>query len=198
MLRVGLTGGIGSGKSTVSAKFHTLFKTPVIDADEINQRLLIKNSSAYTEIVTAFGASILTSTGDIDRKILRQKIFSSKQSRTQLEAILHPRIKAEIARQINTLECAYVLVVVPLLVELNLQDQFDRICVIDVGYDMQLARVSKRDNCSQADVAKIVASQIEAESRIRYADDIINNNADMAALNEQIHRLHKKYVALSK
>ncbi len=197
MLRIGLTGGIGSGKTTVSKRFQTLFKVPVIDADEINRDLLTSHGSAYAEIVEAFGNSILTSTGDIDRRVLRQQIFSDQQSRLKLEAILHPKIGTEISRQINVLTSPYVLIVVPLLIELNMQSQFDRILVITAETEKQISRVSKRDNCMQQDVKKILASQIDPEQRIQYADDIIENNGDITGLDQQIENLHEKYMALS-
>ena len=197
MLRIGLTGGIGSGKTTVSNKFQNMFNIPVIDADEINRDLLTCKSSAYAEIVAAFGHSILTNNGAIDRRMLRQQIFSDPESRRKLEMILHPRIRAEISYQISTLTCPYVLVVVPLLVELNMQDQFDRILVISADAKHQVTRVSKRDACTQEDATKIIASQIEPEQRIQYADDIIDNNGDLTRLDQQIQHLHEKYMVLS-
>ena len=197
MLRIGLTGGIGSGKTTVSKKFQTLFNMPVIDADEINRDLLTRERSAYTEIVAAFGHAILTHNGDIDRRLLRQQIFSDSQSRHTLEAILHPRIRAEISRQMSTLTSPYVLVVVPLLVELNMQDQFDRILVISTDVRHQVTRVSERDACSQQDVSKVIASQIKPAQRIQHADDVIENNGDLTRLDQQIQDLHEKYMVLS-
>ena len=197
MLRIGLTGGVGSGKTTVSDKFHTLFNTPVIDADIINRQLLQKDSLAYSQIIDTFGTTVISSSGDIDRKYLRERIFSEPSARTQLEAILHPKIRSEISKQISELNSPYALVVIPLLFELKMQDQFDRILVVDADFGTQIERVRLRDQCTAQDVTRIIDSQIDSQSRNQLADDIIVNNADLNRLDQQIKALHKKYIALN-
>ena len=198
MLCVGLTGGIGSGKSTVSNKFNSLFGVPVIDADVINSRLLKPGSAAYKEIRQAFDDKIITSSGEINRKLLRERVFSSKNLRKQLENILHPRIQMEISSAVSSLDSDYCLIVIPLLIESQLQSLVDRILVIDTSYDRQIERVSKRDNCSEDHVRKIISAQATSEQRLKYADDIITNDRDPADLDSQIEKLHNKYLLLSK
>ena len=198
MFRVGLTGGIGSGKSTVSNKFNTLFGVPVIDADVINSRLLEPDTITYNEIKQTFGEEILTRTGEIDRKRLREEIFSSKDLRKTLENILHPRIRVEISNAISSLNSDYCLIVIPLLIESQLQSLIDRILVVDTRHNIQIERVSKRDSCNEDHVRKIISAQATPEQRLEYADDIITNNGDPGDLDSQIEELHNKYLMLSK
>jgi dephospho-CoA kinase len=198
MLRVGLTGGIGSGKSTVSNKFNSLFGVPVIDADVINRSLLKPGSIAHTEIKQAFGDEIITGSGEINRKLLREKIFSSEELRKKLENILHPKIRREISSAVSSLETDYCLIVIPLLIESQLQSLVDRILVVDSSQDRQIERVSKRDNCSKHHIRKIISAQTTAEQRLKHADDIIINDGDPGDLDSQIEKLHNKYLLLSK
>ena len=198
MLRVGLTGGIGSGKSTVSNKFNSLFGVPVIDADVINRSLLKPGSIAHTEIKQTFGEEIITGSGEINRKLLREKIFSSEELRKKLENILHPKIRREISSAVSSLETDYCLIVIPLLIESQLQSLVDRILVVDSSQDRQIERVSKRDNCSKDHIRKIISAQTTSEQRLKYADDIITNNGDPGDLDSQIEKLYNKYLLLSK
>ncbi|MEM8845019.1 MAG: dephospho-CoA kinase [Pseudomonadota bacterium] len=197
MLRIGLTGGIGSGKSTVSNKFKSYYNVPVIDADEINHSLLISGSPAFNEIIDLFGSDALLASGEIDRKYLRDKIFSDTDLKKKLENILHPKIRAEISHLASSLTTDYCLIVIPLLIESQLQSIVDRILVIDASSDTQIQRVTHRDHCNEAHVKIIISSQADAEERLKFADDIVNNNGNFTELDEQIEKLHKKYLTLS-
>ena len=197
MLRVGLTGGIGSGKSTVSDKFNSLFNIPVIDADEINHALLLPDSPAYQEIIDAFGNDVILSSGEINRKYLREKIFSNSNAKKKLETILHPKIRAEISNLLSCLNSEYCLIVIPLLIESQLQSMVDRILVVDTDSEHQILRVSQRDQYDHDHVKKIIQTQANPEERLMHADDIISNKGDIADLDKQIEKLHKKYLSLS-
>lgn len=198
MLLIGLTGGIGSGKTTISQEFQSRYDCPVIDADDINRQLLDSDVQVRQQIVDYFGEQALSSAGQIDRQYLRQSIFSDDQARTQLEAILHPRVMQTIEQQTQALQAPYALVVIPLLFELNLQKQFDRILVVDCDESCQIYRVSRRDGCDNDAVTRIIQQQSRPETRLSEADDIINNSGDIDELDEQICLLHKKYMELSR
>ena len=197
MLRIGLTGGIGAGKTAVSEKFKLLHNIPIIDADEITRSLMQAGNPAYEEIVMTFGETALTNNKEIDRKFLRDAIFSDEDKRTQLEEIIHPKVRHSITEKIQTLSAAYCLIVIPLLIESNMQSIVDRILVVDAIKQHQLDRVALRDNCDTSHVEKIIGAQMDAAARLQHADDIITNNEDLDDLDQQIHQLHEKYLALS-
>ena len=196
MLLIGLTGGIGSGKTTVCQKFQSLFDCPIIDADEINRQLLDNDEQIRQQIVDQFGLQVLSDNGRINRDFLRQSIFSDEQIRSKLESILHPRILQTIHQQTSLIQAPYVLIAIPLLFELNLQDQFDRILVVDSDETSQIRRVSARDDCDPEVVQQIMQNQIDRQIRLSKADDIISNDGSMKALDDQIRHLHKKYMEL--
>lgn len=198
MLRIGLTGGIGAGKSAVSDKFNLLHNIPIIDADEITRNLMQVGNPAYEEIVKKFGENALTNNKEIDRKFLRDTIFSDQDKRRQLEDIIHPKVRSSITDKIQTLSTAYCLIVIPLLIESNMQTIVDRILVVDAIKQHQLERVALRDKCEISHVEKIIDAQIDANVRLQHADDIITNNGDLNDLDRQIHQLHEKYLALSR
>ena len=197
MLRIGLTGGIGSGKSTVSEKFNSLYNIPIIDADEINHALLLPDSPAYQEIIDTFGNNVILESGEINRNYLRENIFSDSKAKNKLENILHPKIRKEISRRLSNLECDYCLIVIPLLIESRLQSLVDRILVIDASNENQIQRASKRDQYDQSHVKQIIQAQANPEERLKHADDILSNNGDIIELDKQIEALHKKYLSLS-
>ncbi len=169
MLRVGLTGGIGSGKSTV-AKLFVARGVPVIDADEIARKVVTPGLPAYEDVVRAFGEQILDDNRRINREVLRSRIFDNPQERRQLEMILHPRIRAEIQTQADRLRAPYCLVVIPLLVETGQQDLIDRVLLVDAEEDAD---------------------------RLQRAQEVIENNADLAHLTAEVERLHRYYLTLS-
>lgn len=195
MLRIGLTGGIGTGKTTVSDKFNTLYNIPVIDADQISRSLLAPNGNAYQEAIALFGKDIVLKTGEINRKLLRSTIFSNHQARTNLENILHPKIRSEISKQINALDNHYCLIVIPLLIESNLQSMVDKILVVDASEKNQISRVVARDQSDPEQIKSILRAQASSQERLNQADDVITNNGSFADLEEQIKDLHQKYLA---
>ncbi len=196
MLRVGLTGGIGSGKSAVAALFAA-YGIPVIDADDIAKKIVAPGLPAYEAIIAAFGRQILDPDGEINRQRLRSRIFNNEQERRRLETILHPRIRAEIKTQVDRLAAPYCLIVIPLLVETGQQDLVDRILLVDAEEDKQIERVMRRDSLAESEVRKILASQAARASRLARAHDVIENNAGRAHLSAEVERLHRHYLALS-
>ena len=198
MLRIGLTGGIGVGKTAVSEKFHLLYNTPVIDADEITRHLMQTGKEAYNEIVSTFGIEALSENKEINRKFLRDVIFSDPSKRDILEKIIHPKVRHAIIESMQTLSGPYCLIVIPLLIESDMQSIVDRILVVDAHQRNQIDRVATRDKCEPGHVQKIIDAQISSEERLGYADDIIINNGDFDDLDRQIHQLHRKYLALTR
>jgi dephospho-CoA kinase len=197
MLRIGLTGGIGSGKTTV-ADMLANHGVPVIDADEIARALVAPHQPAYDEIIEAFGRDIVDGDGNIDRDKLRRLVFDDTQRRRELEAILHPRVRTEIHHQSVELDAPYCIIVIPLLIEADQLDLVERVLVVDLDEEKQLQRVGARIGLSEAEVRKIIAAQIERSERLRHADDVIENNADMASLKAQVEKLHRRYLALAR
>ena len=197
MLRIGLTGGIGSGKTTVSDKFHQLYNIPIIDADKISHTIMQPDGSAYKEVIDSFGQEALLPSKEINRKFLREKIFLDVNLKKNLESIIHPKVRIEINNQVKNLDSKYCLIVIPLLIESGLQSLVDRILIVDTSEENQINRVSQRDDCSNKEVENIINNQVDAESRRKHADDIILNNSSLEDLDQQIHQLHKKYLALS-
>ncbi len=196
MLRVGLTGGIGSGRSTVAARFARPGR-PVIDTDEIAHALLAPEQAAHAEIVAALGREILGTNGNIDRAQLRHRVFAVPTERKRLEAILHPRIRAETARRIEGLHAPYCLVVVPLLIEAGFTDLVDRILVVDADEAMRIQRTKARSGLDEAEIRKIMASQASRQERLQKANDVITNNSDFAHLEREVARLHGVYSTLA-
>ena len=197
MLRIGLTGGIGSGKTTVADMFAN-HGVPTIDADEIARALVAPYQPAYDEIIDAFGRDIVDGDGNIDRDKLRRLVFDDTQRRRALEAILWPRVRTEIHHQSVELDAPYCIIVIPLLIEADQLDLVERVLVVDLDEEKQVQRVGARIGLSEAEVRKIIAAQIERSERLRHADDVIENNADMASLEAQVEKLHRRYLALAR
>lgn len=196
MLRVGLTGGIGSGKSTAAAIFAG-HGVPIIDADEIARRLAAPSEPAFREIVQAFGEDVVMADGKLDRERLRRIVFEDAARRHRLEAILHPRVHDEIERQTRCLNAPYCIIVIPLLIEANQHDLVDRIVVIDVDEDLQRQRVAARGHLPEEQIRQIIAAQLSRSERLRHADDVILNNAALADLRASVDRLHERYLAIA-
>jgi dephospho-CoA kinase len=195
-LRVGLTGGIGSGKSTVSDLFAEM-GVPVIDADCIAHEVVQKGKPAYAAIIGLFGNGIVDENGDLNRNYLRQLIFEDKEKRRQLESIIHPLVRNEIDLRSGKAGYPYCIISIPLLFESGRQNSVDRILVIDAPESLQLERASARDGARREDIMKIIDAQTDRRQRVEQADDIITNDRDLAKLRKQVTTLHNKYLAMT-
>lgn len=194
---VGLTGGIGSGKSTVADLFAAR-GAAVIDTDAIAHRLSAPDGLAIPALREAFGADFITPRGALDRDRMRSLVFSDAGARGRLEAILHPLIRSEAEREAAAARGSYIIFVVPLLTESSSWKQRSaRILVVDCKEETQIARVMRRNQLSSEQVKAIMATQITRERRLALADDIIDNDGDSAALQSQVDRLHALYLALA-
>lgn len=197
MFVVGVTGGIGSGKTAATARFAALGIT-IVDADIASRIVVEPGSSALQKIAEHFGPAILLADGSLNRAALRQIIFADPSEKAWLEQLLHPLIAAEIRRQLETADSPYVIFVSPLLTESNQHKLCDRILVIDVPEDLQLQRTMQRDNNDAAQVQRIIASQASRQHRLQYADDIIENTGSLEYLSEQVAALHARYLELAR
>lgn len=193
---VGLTGGIASGKTTVANLFHQYFQIDIIDADVIARLVVEPNSQGLNAIVHHFGHSILTSDNQLNRVELRARIFKDEAEKEWLNHLLHPMIRQEMQYAITQVKSPYALLVVPLLIENQLQDMVDRILVVDVDENVQIERTQTRDNVSREQALAIMAAQATRAQRLAYADDIIHNNSNNEQLSAQITLLHEKYLAM--
>jgi dephospho-CoA kinase len=196
MLKIGLTGGIGSGKSTVCRLFSEL-GAPIIDADIIARQLVEPNSQALKKLIGQFGKKILHPDGSLNRAYLRDLVFSDKTQKTQLDQIMHPLIYDEIEKQVEELDSRYCIIAIPLLLETQQMQRVDRIAVVDCNADTQLLRVVSRDHLKTEQVLSIIASQIPRQQRLSFADDVIDNSGSSAQLAEQVKRLHNSYNLLA-
>jgi len=193
---VGLTGGIGSGKSTVASLFANHGIT-VISADVISRELVAKDSSALQHIQEKFGDRVLTNQGELDRKILREVIFSDHQAKDWLNNLLHPLIRKQLTAQAEAASQRYCILEIPLLVENQLQYLVHRVTVVDCAQSQQISRAEKRDNVSGEQIKSIMASQCTQQERLDAAQDVVDNGADIAHLQQQVDRLHHYYLDLS-
>ena len=193
---VGLTGGIGSGKSAAGNEFFKLGIT-VIDADSVAKDAASKNSKAYINIVDHFGSNILNNLKEIDRKKLRGIIFSDPSQKDILESFLHPVIRENITNQILSSKSQYTIIMVPLIFETNSMNQYQRILVVDCDEEIQISRAAKRDNSSKEDIKKILNSQATREERLSIANEVILNNSSIKSLQMEVLRVHQIYMDLS-
>ncbi|MFC0323488.1 dephospho-CoA kinase [Gallibacterium melopsittaci] len=197
---VGLTGGIGCGKSSIAALFAEL-NVPIVDADIVARQIVAKGSPLLEKIVNHFGSNILLPSGELDRAALRQKVFQDPEQKTWLNNLLHPAIRTEMLAQLHNITAPYVLWVVPLLFENQLERFCDRILVIDVSEETQIKRATQRDKNSESLIRKIMQSQISRQQRLAKADDIINNEQPFAenldCLKTEVMKLHQYYLQLS-
>ena len=192
-LRIGLTGGIASGKTTVADMFAGL-GVPVIDTDVIAREVVDPGQPALDEIRDAFGDDVIAADGTLDRAAMRAIVFGDDAARRRLEAILHPRIGEATRRQADAAGGAYQIIVVPLLVESSLREFVDRVLVVDCDEDTQVARLLARDAESEAQARRILAAQSSRAERMAIADDVITNDGDLEGTREQVDALHRRYL----
>ena len=191
-MRIGLTGGIASGKSVVADMFAEL-GVPVIDTDVIAREVVAPGQPALDEIRTRFGDQMITADGNLDRGAMREAIFANDDTRRDLEAILHPRIGAETQRQADEAGGDYQLIVVPLLVGSPLTEFVDRVLVVDCEEETQIRRLLARDTETEEQARRILAAQASREERLAIGDDIINNDHSLAHVRDQVADLDRKY-----
>lgn len=197
MLIVGLTGGIGSGKSVVSNKFKSL-GINIIDADVAARTVVEPGRSALLEIKDHFGPNILTKEGVLDRAQLREIIASDPKERAWLESVLHPKIGEQITKELAKATSNYIIYVAPLLLETSAHKICSRILVVDVPKEVQINRTVSRDKVSVDQIEKIISSQMNRDERLKKADDILLNTGTVQELEEKVIELHKKYSEMSK
>lgn len=196
MFRVGLTGGIGCGKSTVSDIFASL-GVPVIDSDVIAREVVEPGEDGLKQIVEHFGDKVLNPDETLNRKALRNTVFADPDARTALENILHPLIRKRSNDQLDKLNSPYAILSIPLLIENNLTDTVDRVLVVDCSEQSQIKRICARDDITQEQAEAILAAQCSRTERLQVADNIIDNDQPLAELRDKVESLHRSYLSLS-
>jgi dephospho-CoA kinase len=198
MLIIGLTGGIGSGKSTV-ADFFAELGIDIIDTDILAREVVKPGTSALKKIAEHFGNEILSPQNELDRKKLRDIVFKEPQQRRWLENLLHPLIRKAMLTKIKDARSSYCVVIIPLLIETQskVYDVLDRILVIDAPEEERLLRTQRRDNLPREKIAAILNAQVTREKRLAAADDIIYNDRDLTYLKQQVLQLHQRYLTLA-
>lgn len=195
-LRIGLTGGIASGKSTVADLFAE-HHAPIIDTDVIARQIVRPGEPALDEIRAAFGDDVLDAQGRLDRSLMREIVFSDTARREKLESILHPGIRDEAIRQSDSADGPYQIIVVPLLVGSPMQQFMDRILVVDCHEDTQIRRLLARDAENEDQARRMLSAQACRQDRLAIADDVIANDSDLRNTRSQVHDLHNKYLMLA-
>ncbi|WP_444930051.1 dephospho-CoA kinase [Microbulbifer sp. SSSA002] len=196
MLTIGLTGGIGSGKSAAAGYFRDL-GIHVVDADWAARVVVQPGKPALEQIAQHFGSEILLENGELDRSKLRTQIFDDPGERQWLESLLHPLIRQEIISSLNESQGLYAILESPLLIESGQYKLVERICVVDLAEAVQLERACARDNSQREQIRKIMAAQLSRERRLERADDVLDNATDLAALKTQVEQLHQKYLQIA-
>lgn len=194
--RVGLTGGIASGKST-AAKFFGALGIPIIDTDQLARDVVEPGQPPLERLVERFGASILTEDGHLDRPALRNIVFSDPKARADLEALTHPAISAAVEARSAEVGGVYQILVLPLLVEKSLGSQLNRVLVVDCDEDLQIRRLQARDGSTLEQARAILNVQTSRAARLKAAHDVIKNDGDMSAVRDQVEKLHALYTGLA-
>jgi len=192
---IGLTGGIGSGKSA-AANFFIELGIDVIDADDISKNVLTENNKAKKAFIEKFGDHYIQN-NKIDREALREDIFKDKIKRKTLESIIHPAVREEILKFINDSDSIYKIVMVPLIVETNSADFYDKIIVVDCENNLQIERASSRDNQTKENIINIISNQASREERLKIADFIITNNSNLEHLKTSVIKIHQKILGIN-
>jgi dephospho-CoA kinase len=192
---VGLTGGIGSGKS-VAAQMFRAWGVEVIDADSLAREVVEPGQPALSDIAAYFGSELLTAEGYLDRAALRKIVFSNPEQKSWLENLLHPLIAKLLQRRLNATKSPYAILESPLLLETEQYKLVDRVIVIDVNKEIQIARSVRRDGSDEAVIRSIIASQIDRAKRIQHADDLVSNEEGLEQLREKVEALHSKYLGM--
>lgn len=193
---VGLTGGIGCGKTTVTELFAEL-GVQAVDADIVARQVVQPGTACFKAIKARFGAEILLADGGLNRNLLRQRVFSQPADKIWLEQLLHPAIRQQLLQQLAGLTSPYALLVAPLLLENKLHSYVQRVLVIDLPERLQLQRAMARDGADQQQISAIMAAQLSRPERLALADDIISNDQTVADLKPQVARLHQQYLVLA-
>lgn len=196
MFKVGLTGGIASGKTRV-AEFFAARGVPVIDSDQIAREIVAPGAPALAAIRERFGEGVMAADGDLDRRALRAIVFADPAARRDLEAITHPAIRARMAELNAQARGPYVINAIPLLTEGGGRRDLDRVLVVDCPEDLQIARVMARDQVDEAGARAVLAAQASRAARLAIADDVIVNDGDLGALEARVASLHERYLGLS-
>ena len=196
MFRVGLTGGIASGKST-AAKFFGAMGVPILDSDQIARDVVEPGQPPLERLVARFGATILTPDGHLDRPALRDIVFADPKARADLEALTHPAIGAAMEARSAEAGGPYQVLVIPLLVEKSLKSHVDRVLVVDCDEQLQIRRLRSRDRSTAEQAQAILNAQASRAARLKVADDVITNDADMSAVQNQVAALHARYLEFS-
>jgi dephospho-CoA kinase len=194
--RVGLTGGIASGKST-AAKFFGALGVPILDSDQIARDVVEPGQPPLERLVERFGPKILTADGHLDRPALRDIVFSDPKARADLEALTHPAIGAAMEARSAAAGGPYQILVIPLLVEKNLAAHVDRVLVVDCDEELQIRRLRDRDRSTREQVQAILRAQAPRAARLKAADDVIHNDTDLSAVRAQVATLHERYLELA-
>ena len=193
---VGLTGGIGSGKS-VAGDFFIELGIDVIDADQASKNILDDNESAKKLFLEHFGEKFIDKNNNVDRDLLRDEIFKNEDKKEALESIIHPLVREEIFNFIENSNSVYKIIMVPLIYETNSQDLYDKIVVIDSKEENQIIRASKRDNKTENDIINIMKNQASREERMSIADEVINNDSSLDDLKKQVIKAHQKLLGIN-
>lgn len=194
---VGVTGGIGSGKTAATDVFKTL-GIDVVDADLVSRKVVEPGSVVLFQIEQHFGEDILLENGQLNRAKLREIIFRDQDAKQWVNDLMHPAIRQEIVTCLAEAKSDYVVLSAPLLIENGLEKFCNRVLVIDIPEEMQLSRASRRDDVNEEQIRAIMASQIDRQRRLKAANDVIDNSGDLALLSEQVKKYHNKYVSKSK
>ena len=194
---IGLTGGIGSGKSAAAALFKDI-GVDLIDADDLARDSLNINSEGHKLFIDEFGDKYLDENKNINRELIRKLIFNDSDAKSKLENIIHPIVRSGIETFIKNKKSDYCIIVVPLIFETNSSKIYDRVLVIDCDVDVQISRTSKRDNQTKSDIENIVNKQATREQRLSIADEVIVNNGSLDLLRNEVLKTHKKYLEIVK